>query len=133
MTKSQYAGNWKRIRLAVLERDNYTCHCTTPRHQHPGGVCGLTLHHDTSQAHVDHIVSVATARQWGWTEDEIRSPENLRTLCAWCNRSRGDGTSEFFSKHDQLPPPQSSSLPPRDTPGGSGGWTLDPSMFGGSR
>ena len=62
MTRTQYAGNWQRIRRAILERDNYTCTCTIPRHHHPGGVCALDLRDNPSQAHVDHIVSVATAR-----------------------------------------------------------------------
>jgi 5-methylcytosine-specific restriction endonuclease McrA len=54
---------WRQTRTAILERDNYTCHCGNPA------------------THVDHI----TRKRHGGTDD----PHNLRATCAHCNLTRG--------------------------------------------
>lgn len=65
-------GPWKRVRLAVLERDNYLCKIRGS---------GCTLKADQ----VDHIIP----RSKGGA---ALDPWNLRGACRHCNRQRVGGT-----------------------------------------
>ena len=69
MPRSPYAhGSWPKIRLAILERDSWTCQIQAKR-------C-------TKRAtHVDHIVPVSVGGSWF-------DPSNLRAACRTCNLGR---------------------------------------------
>lgn len=62
--------SWRDIRQSVIERDRFICQQCD--HYVSGG----------DDTHVDHIVAKAD----GGTDDM----SNLRTLCADCNRAKGD-------------------------------------------
>lgn len=67
-------GNWKKIRLTVLERDGYTCH-----------FCGFS---SPSYMEVHHLR--------GRFDDN--SPENLSTLCPFCHSCHHLGFSGLKEK-----------------------------------
>jgi 5-methylcytosine-specific restriction endonuclease McrA len=64
-----YGATWRKLRLAVLERDGYTCRIGLPG-------CLVTA------TQVDHVVSW---RDGGSVFDE----SNLRAACGHCNAARG--------------------------------------------
>ena len=69
--KPWYSGPWKRVRLTILERDNYKCQI---------GGAGCTRH----ATEVDHILPASldpTGHSW-------YDPDNLRASCRWCNLQR---------------------------------------------
>lgn len=65
----KHTARWQRLRMAVLERDLFTC-------QWPG--CGVTLA-DTSQLIADHKVPVRVEPSRKWDMD------NLQCLCKTCH------------------------------------------------
>lgn len=88
------AKGWAKIRLAVLERDCYTCqYCRAPATE------------------VDHIVP----RKHGGGEDM----DNLVASCVRCNRSKGagvapkSGAKAFFGGTNGHPPAGRSNSPMR--------------------
>ena len=64
-TRRGYGPAWRRLRIAILERDQHTCY-----------LCG---HHATT---VDHIV----AKRNGGTD----APWNLAACCRACQNRKGD-------------------------------------------
>jgi 5-methylcytosine-specific restriction endonuclease McrA len=62
---------WRRLRLAVLERDGYICRLRIP------GVC------TTRATHCDHVVPKSRGG--------LDTMENCRASCAACNTHRGAG------------------------------------------
>ena len=69
--KPWYSGPWKRIRLQVLQRDDYQCQIRG---------AGCTRH----ATEVDHILPAALDPSGaGWFD-----PENLRSTCRPCNLGR---------------------------------------------
>lgn len=68
MAKWPYVGPWRRIRLQILERDDYRCQI-------------VAANCTTAANHVDHIVPV---EQGGAPYD----PANLRAACQRCNVGR---------------------------------------------
>jgi 5-methylcytosine-specific restriction protein A len=92
--KRGYDRNWKRIRIQVLIRDNYTCQD-----------CGDVV--DGKDAHVDHVIPLAA----GGTNEL----SNLKTRCIRChskktakedggfgNRGRGASISTSVSSEDHV-------------------------------
>lgn len=79
-------SQWKRLRLAVLARDENRC-----RIRGPGCTAVAT--------HADHIVS---PRKGG----QFFDPANLRAACEHCNTSRGGRAGARVSKQrtDTYPP-----------------------------
>jgi 5-methylcytosine-specific restriction endonuclease McrA len=71
-----YGGPWRRIRPAILRRDNYTCQLRLP---------GCT----TRATDVDHIVETSKGGAW-------HDPANLQAACKRCNTLKSTG---------QAPPP----------------------------
>lgn len=68
LCQSAYAGDWPRIRAAVLERDGHACQINGP--------------HCTGHAtHADHIIPVG--QPGGRSE-----LSNLRAACAACNSGK---------------------------------------------
>ena len=71
MRKPWYSGPWQRVRLRVLDRDNYVCQIAGP---------GCTR----NATEVDHILPVALDPTGaGWFD-----PDNLRATCRTCNLYR---------------------------------------------
>jgi 5-methylcytosine-specific restriction endonuclease McrA len=66
--KPQYDGPWKKVRLKVLERDDYRCQIRA---------AGCTQ----EAQEVDHILPVAMGGDW-------YAEENLRASCSRCNNGR---------------------------------------------
>ena len=66
--KPQYDGPWKKIRLKILERDDYRCQIRAQ---------GCTQ----EAVEVDHILPVAMGGDW-------YAEENLRASCSRCNNGR---------------------------------------------
>ena len=69
--KPWYSGPWKRVRLTVLQRDDYRCQIAGP---------GCTR----TATEVDHIPPAAldpTGHTWF-------DPDNLRAACQPCNLAR---------------------------------------------
>jgi 5-methylcytosine-specific restriction endonuclease McrA len=76
----RYDGPWRKVRLAILERDGWECQ--------------LRLEGCTGWAsEVDHVVAVSLG-------GGVYDPENLRAACATCNRRRGGvlGGSKPFER-----------------------------------
>ena len=67
-TERGYGHEWRRLRLLILERDNYLCQ----EHLRQGVL--------KSGFHVDHIVPKA--------QQGSDAPENLQTLCEYCHRHK---------------------------------------------
>ena len=70
MAKPQYSGPWQRLRVEILQRDNYLC-------QIHSKYCTFTA------TEVDHILPVSKGGAWF-------DPLNLRASCASCNNQRID-------------------------------------------
>jgi 5-methylcytosine-specific restriction endonuclease McrA len=69
--KWYHLARWKRLRMAVLLRDSFTC-------QHP--TCGL-IQSDTSQLVADHVTPHRGNPHLFWSES------NIQTLCKPCHDS----------------------------------------------
>lgn len=70
-TREQRALMTSKLRLQIMERDNYTCKC-----------CGNSTHNEPNLLlEIDHIIPVSKG---GVTEEG-----NLQTLCWKCNRQKG--------------------------------------------
>ena len=84
MTKPQYSGPWKKIRLQVLERDGYQCQIKGPH-------CARTADQ------VDHIVPVLEGGSWF-------DDRNLRAACRRCNvgRSNADANDRWKSSSTRI-------------------------------
>lgn len=76
---------WGTVRERVLERDSYTCQ-----------ECGEDVEDGYGNAHVDHIVPISKA-------GSPLDPQNLRTLCASCNTSKGDKMPGKDMEMDRIP------------------------------
>jgi 5-methylcytosine-specific restriction endonuclease McrA len=70
MSRPQYAGDWRKRRQLVLERDGHECQLRMP------GCLG-------EATTVDHIVAVALGGD--------QSMANLQAACLRCNSAKGDG------------------------------------------
>ena len=66
--KPWYGGPWKKIRLEILQRDDYRCQIKRP------GCTGIA-------DEVDHITPVSLGGAW-------YDHDNLRASCARCNNMR---------------------------------------------
>jgi len=100
-----------RQRLKILLRDGYTC-------QWPG--CGLSKQsHPNVNLHVDHILPVS--------EGGTNHDENLQTLCATHNLSKGSKIVDMTKRADK---PNHAQAPDGDTADGRNGEDADPA-FGG--
>jgi 5-methylcytosine-specific restriction protein A len=64
----RYDGRWRKVRLAVLERDGHVCQIRGPKCEVSAGV-------------VDHIIPWRVG-------GALYDPENLRAACATCNSGR---------------------------------------------
>ena len=64
-------SEWKKLRITIFERDNYTCL-----------YCGRKVDHP----HCDHILPFSRGGE--------SVPENLATACPACNREKWDRTPE---------------------------------------
>lgn len=75
-TARGYGYAWQRLRLIVLARDNGLCQC--PECKASGRI---------RQANeVDHIVSKARAASLGWSQAQVDSLDNLRSVHTECHR-----------------------------------------------
>ena len=83
-----YDHRWRRIRLAVLERDGYRCRINGPR------CTGLATQ-------VDHIVEVTRG-------GAMYDPTNLRAACRECNTRR---SAINTNRKRHAPPPPAPSRP----------------------
>lgn len=64
-------------RARVFDRDNHRC-----------VLCGTTAT-VTTELHLSHLVSVADAREFGLSEEDLWHDENLIVSCAECNLGLG--------------------------------------------
>jgi len=74
-----YGAAWDRLRLVILKRDNYLCHCDQCR----GGKDGGRL---TEANEVNHKVSKAEAKRLGWTQAQVDHPSNLHAINRECHK-----------------------------------------------
>lgn len=78
---------WRRMRLLILTRDNYTCQ-----------LCGASPSNDGIVLHVDHKEPLSQA--WGRRLD----PTNLWTTCKNCNLGKGSLTLYSLRKKAEVLP-----------------------------
>lgn len=71
MKHKNNSARFKRLRLAVLERDQYTCY-----------MCGQYANE------ADHVIAKSRLMAAGVPLEEIDSMENLRAACRKCNNSK---------------------------------------------
>ncbi len=71
-----YGRAWDKIRLLVLERDNYLCQCERCKAEDATRLA----------TEVDHIVSKAKAHIDGWTNARIESMSNLQAINKYCHQ-----------------------------------------------
>jgi 5-methylcytosine-specific restriction endonuclease McrA len=69
-----YGGNWRRIRIEVLERDGFRCQLGYE------GCLG-------SASEVDHLVDLVMG-------GAVYDPDNCRAVCARCHRRRSNAVRE---------------------------------------
>ena len=77
--ETAYRGSWAKLRKRVLDRDGWTC-----------GWCGTDLKQRGVTASVDHVVSLKEGRRQGWSEEQLKSSDNLVAACGSCNSSRAE-------------------------------------------
>lgn len=77
-SKALRTGRWKKVRLAILARDAYTCY-----------VCGGVADQ------VDHLQARASG-------GALFDSENLAAICGVCNRAKG--AKGVFSERVSTPP-----------------------------
>jgi hypothetical protein len=78
MAGENYSAKWRSTtRKRILERDGYIC-----------GWCSCDLRIKGNIPTVDHIVSIKTGKERGWTDQEINDDSNLVAACKPCNSSR---------------------------------------------
>lgn len=70
-----YGHTWRKLRLVILERDDYRCQI---RGEHCEGAAN----------EVDHIVPLHAGGAW-------YEPENLRAACGTCNKERNRDTTQM--------------------------------------
>ena len=93
-------SKWKSFRLAVLHRDNYTCH-----------YCG-----SDEYPTVDHIIPISAAPELAFSFD------NCVTACRSCNSSKGSRNQGSFLASISTPsafpacPSPTESVPMLDSP-----------------
>ena len=75
-TARGYGAAWQRLRLIVLARDNGLCQC--PECKASGRI--------RQASEVDHIVSKARAASLGWSQAQVDSLDNLRSVHTECHR-----------------------------------------------
>jgi len=75
-TARGYGYAWQQLRLIVLARDNGLCQC--PECKQSGRI--------RKASEVDHIVSKARAASLGWSQQQVDSLDNLRSVHAECHR-----------------------------------------------
>ena len=90
-TARGYGSAWQRLRLIVLARDNGLCQC--PECKSSGRI--------RKAREVDHIVSKAKAAQLGWTQRQVDSLDNLRSVHSECHkritmRDQGRNPGQLF-------------------------------------
>ena len=73
----RYDGPWRKVRLAVLERDGWKCRIGGPG-------CRVRA------SEVNHVVAVSLG-------GGVYDPENLRAACSVCNAARGGRLGAFQS------------------------------------
>lgn len=74
-TERGYGYAWQQLRSRILRRDAGLC-------QIKGAGCRYVARE------VDHIVNKATAREKGWTDEQIDAETNLQSACAACHRAK---------------------------------------------
>lgn len=75
-TARGYGYAWQQLRLIVLARDNGLCQC--PECKQSGRI--------RKASEVDHIVSKARAAQLGWSQQQVDSLDNLRSVHPECHK-----------------------------------------------
>ena len=83
--------DWKRVRLAVLARDGYTC-----------AYCGQDA------TTVDHVVSIKAG-------GDPLNLENCVACCRRCNSRKGSRSQAVFLAANSTPPPFPSNISPITT------------------
>lgn len=74
-TARGYGPAWDRLRIEILQRDNYLCTCAHCKAEN----------RTTPANEVDHIVSKAKAKRMGWTDAQIDHPSNLGAINHDCH------------------------------------------------
>jgi 5-methylcytosine-specific restriction enzyme A len=97
-----YDAEWDRIRLVILKRDNYLCHCPDCK----GGEKRTKL-----ATEVDHIITKAECKRRGWTRAQTDHPSNLRAVNKDCHKRLTQEQQGYQPKHQV----------------GADGWPSDPS------
>lgn len=77
--ETAYRGSWAKTRKKVLDRDGWQC-----------AWCERDLRQQGVKATVDHVVSLKQGRADGWSEEQLKSSENLVAACGSCNSSRAE-------------------------------------------
>ena len=99
------SGEWKKIRLRILSRDQYTCY-----------YCG----DEANQ--VDHIIPIKDEPSMAFDES------NLVSACRRCNLAKGSRSMAVFFERSSTPPVLKTSFSPQTV-----GIVLDSPMSGHSR
>ena len=77
--ENAYRGSWAKTRKRILDRDGWRC-----------AWCERDLREQGVKATVDHVVSLKQGRADGWSEEQLKSSENLVAACGSCNSSRAE-------------------------------------------